>query len=266
MSFQALRQAQPWLLLLLGVAQAQQETQGPLAYLSIAEREEWVTARDCARTCLKYTGIWHCGVNAGYHDLAYDLDCGCSPLNGCVCNPKLASSASAYISSCVSAGCGRVDNVNEDVTAMLGIFDSYCSTAMVAANEAQPTEDAGSTDNANAPNTPAKQTTAPQTATTGGQGASQTSGAGSEAQASDGATDGQTGQSDPAAAKDGLSRSDVIALAASLGVGIPSLLIAALTLWIQMKKRKKNAAAEAVRSSTMYAPAPVKQYRHGWES
>jgi hypothetical protein len=247
--------------MLLGIARAQQETQGPLAYVSIAEREEWVTARDCARTCLKYTGIWHCGVNAGYHDLAYDLDCGCSPLNGCICNPKLASSASAYISSCVSAGCGRVDNVNEDVTAMLGIFDSYCTTAMIAANEAQPTDDAATTEAAAEMTTPAR-TTTPQT-TTGGQGASRTSGADSEAQASEGATDSQTGQGEQA--KDGLSRSDVVALAASLGVGIPSLLIAALTLWIQMKKRRRN-AAEADHMSTVHVSAPVKQYRHGWES
>lgn len=265
MALRIFTQPQHLLLLLLATAKAQQETQGPLAYVTVAEREEWVTARDCARSCLKYTGIWHCGVNGGYHDLAYDLDCGCSPLNGCFCNPKLASSASSYISSCVSTGCGRVDNVDQDVTAMLSIYDSYCTTAMAAANEAEPTDDASNTDNANGASPSAQKTTAPQTGT-GGQGAAQTSGAGSEAQATGGADGNQDGKDDPATAKDGLSRSDIVALAASLGVGIPSLLIAALTLWIQMKKRKRNAAAEADRVSTMHVAPPVKQYRQGWES
>jgi len=40
--------------------------------------------------------------------------------------------------------------------------------------------------------------------------------------------------------KEGLSQSDIVALAASLGVGIPSLIIAAITLCVQLRKRKKN--------------------------
>ena len=47
---------------------------------------------------------------------------------------------------------------------------------------------------------------------------------------------------------DGLSKSDIIALATSLGVGIPSLAIAVIALVMQLRKRRSAAAIELASS------------------
>lgn len=57
--------------------------------------------------------------------------------------------------------------------------------------------------------------------------------------------------------KNGLSQSDIVALAASLGVGIPSLLIAAITLWVQLKKRKRRQQPDEGRILVGSVPASV---------
>lgn len=58
---------------------------GPTAYVSIHHNPQYVTARPCAAECLWYQGVWTCGLNSGYYDLAQELQCGCDALNNCYC-------------------------------------------------------------------------------------------------------------------------------------------------------------------------------------
>lgn len=238
-------------------AWAQEVTNGPVAGVTLAERIEWSTARECAAACLRYNGIWHCGVNGGYYDLGVELKCGCASINGCYCNTKLASSASSYISACVSSRCEAVDDLTRDLSDMIDLYDSYCATAMVAAeeNEPRPTEDA-----ANDINDLETTEAAPQKTVSSGDSPKQTS--------NSGATSTSTSEEsqDGSDASDGLSRSDIVALAASLGVGIPSLLLAGLTLYFQLRKKKRSAEANAARTNSMVHVMPIKQARQGWGS
>ncbi|KAK1965615.1 hypothetical protein LY78DRAFT_91867 [Colletotrichum sublineola] len=204
-------------------------TGGALAPVTLHSEIAYSTARACAANCLVYNGIWQCGVNAGYQDLGVALQCGCQSINGCYCNTALGSSATSYISSCISKGCSKVDNWSVDLTSMLNLYDSYCATANVAVVEAQATTtiegSASSPTVANA----AKSSNIGQSAQTSGSIATGTA---------------STSVQQTAAANEdaGLSKSDIVALAASLGVGIPSLLIAALTLYFQVRKKRRIAA------------------------
>jgi hypothetical protein len=208
-------------------------TDGPLAPVSLASSNSaYTTARDCAANCLEYRGIWVCGVNGGYFGLGEALQCGCASVNGCFCSTGYASSATAYLSSCVSSQCAE-DNAGwtSDLQSMLGLYDDYCATANVEqATNASPSTTAGGTESTG---TAVPTTTGPSTGQTG-----------TVARPSATSTTSPAGQTGSAAAEesDGLAKSDIIALAASLGVGIPSLLIAALTLYVQIRKRRRNEA------------------------
>ncbi|KAG7128482.1 hypothetical protein HYQ45_011904 [Verticillium longisporum] len=189
---------------------AQEVTQGPLAPVSLGTYTELATARACAAGCLVYNGIWVCGVNAGYDDLGVALECGCASINGCYCNTELASSATAYLSRCVSSRCAdSVENWTQEVAGMLGVYEGHCATALEAGE---------------------------------GTCADERSGGGDFCcrERYDGERRGKRGKTDG-----GLSKSDIVALAASLGVGVPSLIVALVTLCIQMKKRKRNAGVTA---------------------
>lgn len=229
------------LLLLLAsstLTSAQKTTAGPAATVSLYKQTDYSTARSCAVGCLVYNGIYHCGVHAGYQDLGIGLGCGCGPVNGCYCNTKVASEASSYVSSCVSSRCAaNVADWKTEVGSMMNMYETYCATANV-----EPTPNA-----ANAPN-PAGVTgkAASGTLQTSAGGGSRT-GAGLPVETGDSGGGQQQQQGSgggDSASKGGLSQSDVIALAASLGVGVPSLMIAAATLWLQMKKKNKAQAAE----------------------
>ncbi|KAK0730218.1 hypothetical protein B0H67DRAFT_470066, partial [Lasiosphaeris hirsuta] len=206
-------------------------TNGPLADISIASEIAYSTARACAAGCLRDNGIYPCNV-AGFYDLAAELGCGrCAPINACYCSEPLGSSATSYVSACVSRNCAKsIDSWPDEVTNMLAIYDGYCATA----NVAQSTTSF---------KTPAKTTA---TATAGaGSGSETNPGAaanpdGAATATGAGATSTVTGTPE---AKGGLSQSDIVALAASLGVGIPSLAIAAITLCVQLRKRRARAAA-----------------------
>ncbi|KAK0704022.1 hypothetical protein B0T26DRAFT_597121, partial [Lasiosphaeria miniovina] len=209
------------------VAAAAAVTSGPEAPVSMGKSDVFSSARKCAQGCIIYSGWAACGVNAGFKDLGVALDCGCSPTNDCYCSKDLASSATEYISSCVSAHCtGVVDTWPAEVTRMLGIYDGYCATAnAAAATTSTPAITSSSGTAATTQSGPGKGTTALQTSPAGSSA--------NPTQAAGGA------ESD----KKGLSQSDIIALAASLGVGVPSLLIAAATLWVQLRKKKKKTTA-----------------------
>ncbi|TLD18035.1 hypothetical protein PspLS_10381 [Pyricularia sp. CBS 133598] len=230
------------------LASAQKITGGPAATVSLYKQTDYSTARACAVGCLVYNGIYHCGVNAGYQDLGIGLGCGCGSVNGCYCNTKVAAEASSYVSSCVSSRCAaNVGDWKSEIGSMMNMYGTYCATANV-----EPTPNA-----ANAPN-PAGVTgkAASGTLQTSAGGGSR-AGAGLPAETGDsGAGQQQQQQSNgggDSASKGGLSQSDVIALAASLGVGVPSLMIAAATLWLQMKKKKSKALA----ASTAAKPPSV---------
>lgn len=247
----------PLLLAVFGwqTALAAAMTEGPEAYISIDKQKPWSSARSCAAGCLRYNGVFGCN-NAGYMDLGVELGCGCSPSNNCYCSSKFASSVTSYVSECVSTDCDGIQDWADEVTSMLQIYGDYCATANVAVSTpgfvwgsttTTPTEDAAA---------PTPTDTNPTRATkTGSPGAASTS---KTTANPDG--DGEK--------KDGLSQSDIVALAASLGVGIPSLLVAIITLVVQMRKRKRRAAerdsgtpptaaASNVHLIHLHTPAPV---------
>ncbi|KAK4159920.1 hypothetical protein QBC43DRAFT_221042 [Cladorrhinum sp. PSN259] len=203
-------------ILLSGIVRAA-TTNGPLAGVTIYAETAWSTARRCAAGCIKYKGDLPCNV-VGYYDVGVFLGCGrCDQINACYCSAGLGSSATSYLSSCVSNGCKGVDTWEDELTSMLGIYNNYCATANVA---------------------PTSTSRKPLTVTTNTPAAQQTTGT-------------VTTPADKGAEeKDGLSKSDIVALAASLGVGIPSLAIAGLTLWIQLRKRKEKEGEAALTAAS----------------
>ncbi|KAH7020704.1 uncharacterized protein B0I36DRAFT_392793 [Microdochium trichocladiopsis] len=217
------------------LASAASITNGPLAPVTVAvSNMAYSTARECARYCLEYGGIWHCGYNAGYYGLGSGLGCGCASTNGCFCNAAYATSATSYLSSCISAGCGRVVGTGwtSELNAMLGIYDAYCSTANVEQEVVSWTPTATATGAGAGGANGGSATTA---AVTG------TRPTNTAASATSNPSTGETGNNGNGDKGSGLSQSDIVALAASLGVGIPSLLIAGITLCVQLRKKKRRA-------------------------
>lgn len=212
-------------------------TPGALAPVSLYHQTAYSLARPCAAACLVYNGVLPCNV-AGYYDLGVELACGrCGPINNCYCSAKLGSSATSYISSCVSANCARsVDSWPEEVTSMFELYDGYCATANVMPSSGTKGAAAGAT--ATKIGAGSGTTGTDPGAGSGGEGVKETAPASSE-----------EGKKD----KEGLSQSDIVALAASLGVGIPSLLIALGTLCVQLRKRKRAKAEKE--GGGGYAPA-----------
>ncbi|KAK2056128.1 hypothetical protein LY76DRAFT_164913 [Colletotrichum caudatum] len=212
---------------------------GALAPVTLQSEIAYSTARACAANCLVHNGIWQCGVNAGYQDLGVALQSRCQSINGCCCNTALGSSATSYISSCISKGCSKVDNWSVDLTSILNLYNSYSATANVAVVEAQATTTiVGSVSLPTVANT-AKSSAIEQPIQTLGSVISGTASA-------------HNTQQRAAAGDTRLSKSDRVALAASWGVGIPSLLIAALTLYFRIRKKRRDAAMS--QSPTAMAP------------
>ena len=200
---------------------------GATAYISIYSDEAWSTARSCVAKCVWYTGVWH-PSNAGYQDLAVHLGCGAGGNNGCYCNSQYATSATNYINSCITAGCGKaISSLQPEVNAMLSLYNGYCSTAL-AAPAATSAATSAYTSASTARSTPSA---APAAGSLNSQTTAKPTGRG--------AATGETASPSGAPASDeGLSKSDIIALASGLGIGIPSLLVAIIALWIQLKKRR----------------------------
>ena len=213
-------------LLAAGPSRAAGITNGPQAGVSLRSEMAWSTARACAAGCLAYNGDFPCQVR-GFHDLGVELGCGgCGQINGCYCKAELGSSATSYISACVKYKCPAVANWDVDAAAMVDLYNAYCTTANVAPATtplAQPT---------GAGNNPTNTGTSP----------GQTANAGAASQT---APPGSTPTGAAATEKSGLSQSDIVALAASLGVGIPSIAIAGTTLWLQLRRKKRAKAKEA---------------------
>ena len=232
------------------LSRAKTITQGPLASVSIDSEPPYSSARACAAGCIVYDGVYHCGVNAGYNDLALELGCGCSPNNACFCRAGFASSATSYVSSCVSNACAEsVQNWQAEAPSMLSFYNGYCATATLETSTSQPatgpeTTTGSATASEGAIVSPTAQTTSAEPASTS-------------------ATSPSAGPETNAPKEDeGLSKSDIVALAASLGVGIPGLLIAIITLCIQLKKRNHNRVDQMhpARQHTGRRPPPPPEF------
>ncbi|KAL8790721.1 MAG: hypothetical protein Q9195_006199 [Heterodermia aff. obscurata] len=199
------------------------QSSGPTAPVSISDTPAYTTARPCAAGCLwDNTDIWTCGVNAGWYDVAQELQCGCDALNACYCAKDNAASASSYLSSCVSSACS---NFPQETSSAIDLYNDYCATANVAvavettSDTTSPAVAASSSTTTASP----RRTIQTTTASSSGQGAA-----------------APTSSSDLPDGKGALSRSDVIALGVGLGVGIPSLMIAVATFCLMRKKGNNN--------------------------
>jgi len=225
-------------------------TAGPLAPISIQSLVAYSTAKPCAATCLVYYGVWHCSLQ-GYHDLGKDLGCGCSPINACWCSAGIQPAATSYISNCVSKGCGQVPGVEQDMTSMISIYGAYCATANVEiSSKAAETKIVTS---------PLAVASSAKPAPTVGMSVSSATGAVGQQPASTTAPGTKEEQDD-----EGLSKSDIIALATGLGVGLPSLAIGALALWFQLRRRRAAAEQPFIsinttpsNSQTQFVPGPT---------
>lgn len=224
-------------------------TVGPLAPVSINQLPSYSTARPCAAGCLVYNGLWACEVNAGYHDLGKDLGCGCAPNNACFCSAGLASGASSYISSCVSAKCSSFGDVGGDLTSMLGLYQGYCQTANTGSPSSVP---AATTAEGT------QKSTGVATVTT----AKSTGSVPATTSASTMATSPQETTRVEDAEDEGLSKSDIIALATGLGIGIPSLLVGAVALFQQLRRRAPKSPASSVTETHSQTGSQTHQIGH----
>lgn len=217
---------------------AQKITNGPQAPVTIGSDKILATARACAAKCVSYNGPYYCGI-AGYYDLGQALACGCASANGCYCNTAYASSATSFLSSCVSAGCVKsVADWTVDLGSMLGLYDNYCKTANVEPTSISFSATVKTTGASSAATTT---TAAAGKGSTDGSIASRT-GSASNAPATTSASDSTSSSGD----NKGMSGTTILALAVGLGVGVPLLLIIgfAFCCCVVVKKRRSKRAAK----------------------
>lgn len=235
---------------------AQQATKGPLAQVSIGGEDVYSLARPCAANCLSYRGDWPCQVR-GFYDLGAELGCGrCARINNCYCNTEYGSSATDYIRRCVPFTCGaNVVNTEAEIASILAIYDGYCRTAMVAPAAVTTTKATGESE----PN-PLKTDGPEPGSSPDNEGEATKTG---EAETTQTKSTSEAKSENSKDKDEGLSRSDIVALAASLGVGIPSLLVATITLYVQMKRRRK-AKRESVAFNMQPVPKGFQQPTYGY--
>lgn len=238
----------------LSLAHAAESSNGPTAYVTITDNPQYVTARPCAADCLWYQGVWSCGVNKGYYDLAQELQCGCDALNNCYCGKDNAASASSYISSCVSSGCSKFPDEQQSAIAL---YNSYCATANVAQTSSSPTTTAAASITETSTTTSSQKaasTNPPNSVVLTGNGDAAAGAAPvTTAFTSTSSTAPRATASAEAGTDEGfLSKSDLIALGVGLGVGILSLIIALATFCSMRRKVTRQAArispAESMRT------------------
>ncbi|EPE30447.1 hypothetical protein GLAREA_03414 [Glarea lozoyensis ATCC 20868] len=224
-------------------------TLGPQGSVSIWAAPAYSTIRPCAAGCLWYNGgLWTCGLNSGYYDLAQELQCSCSAKNLCYCGKDNAAPASSYISSCVSSKCS---NFPSEVTGALALYDGYCATANVEVASAVATSKATTTGGASVVSVP---TTSPD-ALPSTNNPPNTGSGGAVVQATPTSTPSPNSSPATTEEKKGLSQSDIIALAVGLGVGVPSLLLA-LATFLGMRKKKENRRVAA--QEALFVPVGVR--------
>jgi hypothetical protein len=138
----------------------------------------------------------------------------------------MASAADSFLGKCISSKCGSITvlpgGVGAQVTSAVGFYEGYCTKVRLEVTDA---------------------TTTPSPSDTGTRSLSK--GVAVTAQATGGTTSGgvatgATSAGTTSVSGNGLGKSDVIALGVGLGVGVPSLVLAGATLWINMKRRKES--------------------------
>ncbi|KAK6507864.1 hypothetical protein TWF481_006286 [Arthrobotrys musiformis] len=99
--------------------------------VTITSQLEYKLQRSCVAHCLYYNGALPRGPY--YHDwddVGGELKCGYAPINGCYCNTKYASSATAYFNTCIPYYCGSGDDADpDDLVSALSLYNDYCATA-----------------------------------------------------------------------------------------------------------------------------------------
>lgn len=194
--------------------------------VSIHDEPYYSTARSCAQNC-----VWYNGVYNAWDDLASGLGCGArTAVNGCYCKAELASSASSFLTACVSSRCETSDF---EITEALSMYNGYCATVTLGhAAVATAIGTASTAPNAFDSSTP----------TVTGSGINAVGSLSTVITSGADLSDGQ------------LSRSDTIALAIGLGVGLPSLLLGIATFVVQVRRKSR---ARALRRSQEFTHSKV---------
>jgi hypothetical protein len=108
---------------------------GPTAPVSIFSESAYIAAKECVTICLFYDGLYHPSHSIS-DDLGEAIGCGAGdPVNACYCRDDLASSASSYLTACVSSRCtgSKAGNINNEVASAVSMYNGYCATANSAA-------------------------------------------------------------------------------------------------------------------------------------
>ena len=218
---------------------------GPTATVSIADDLSFVTGRQCAVGCL--WGEYH--ILSIDYDLGFELSCGDDAINGCYCKADYASSATSYISNCVNTACSDLEDVTGEVKTIIDLYNGYCETANVdprtTAAELPTTTEGPSTDTLALATGEARRSLLP-TSSAFPVGkfsppASASSNSPPTVKSSPSAAESSSTKASPGSGSGGLGESDVIELGVGLGVGIPSLLLVLAGLWLQIRRRRRNA-------------------------
>lgn len=250
------------LLLLATMATASSLT----ATVSVNEDAAWITERACGQKCV-WIDSGHIG--APYPDIVMHLNCGSPYLNACFCRADFGTSATTFLSSCVSSRC-ESDGINDygtELFSALSIYSNYCSTA-AGVVFAAPSVDVTSASSISATAGSASasvRTTATSTASSTSSrdnSASQTSGSGAPAQ-----TSGQGSSTESSSS--GLSTSAKIGLAVGLSVGILAIILGVgAFIWHKRRKRAQQnshyqtqpAASNFGHNSSQYASPIENKY------
>lgn len=204
------------------------------ATVSVNEDPAWVTERACGQKCV-WIDSGHIG--APYPDIVMHLNCGSPYLNACFCRADFGTSATTFLSSCVSSRC-KTDGINDygtELISALSIYSQYCSTA-AGVVFAAPSVDVSSASITSATGTSTGSASGRSTAasTPSNTSASQTSDAGAPAQSS--------GQGSPTeTTSGGLSNSAKIGIAVGVSVGVLAIILAVgAFFWYKRRNRPQQ--------------------------
>ncbi|KAF3182665.1 hypothetical protein TWF106_000832 [Orbilia oligospora] len=243
------------LLLLARLAMGQDITSAPAlpqtSRVSITSALEYTLQRSCVAHCLYYNGPLPRGPY--YHDwddVGGELKCGYAPINGCYCNTKYASSATAYFNTCIPYYCGSGEDADpDDLVSALSLYNDYCATANGNPTKPVPTPVV----------IPASTTSAPASSETSETGSSSTSVDESSQPATTGSSAGSSGAAPPTAVAEsktnpspteagsemgsgggngngGLSKGATIGIAVGASVGGLALIAAAVVLFLTRRR------------------------------
>src|SRR5690606_8916566 len=124
------------------------------------------------------------------------------------------------------------EKLGKEVTSVIEVYNGYCADVATEPLMGLTTAKVGSVGTKTATGIPAStEAKATDTASNREEGGNDNS-ANASSRKDDGKEEGE-----------GLSQSDIIALGTGLGIGVPSLLVAIVTCWMQMRKRKSRLAA-----------------------